>query len=121
MPLTPSDAISYTTVLHYQCTINTTTAIGYGKARDEFVDYLKSSAIKPFHLWVVVSWIGIVWSATRELEGLTDVLMWAKQAVPERFRGTNVFIMRRMHVSTCIHYYSCSVASVDKCQQCCLQ
>jgi hypothetical protein len=90
------------TIPYYYTLLNTiyaTATTGYGKARDEFVDYLKSSAIKPFHLWVVVSWIGIVWSATRELEGLSDVLMWAKQAVPERFRGTNVFIMRRMHVS----------------------
>jgi hypothetical protein len=72
--------------------------VGYAAARSSFVTHMQSSTFRPYHLWVVMSWTGLVWGSTREIDGLADLLTWVQNTVPERFRGTGLPETRRMRV-----------------------
>jgi hypothetical protein len=72
--------------------------VGYAAARASFVTHMQSSTFRPYHLWVVMSWTGLVWGSTREIDGLADLLTWVQNTVPERFRGTGLPETRRMRV-----------------------
>jgi hypothetical protein len=73
--------------------------VGYAAARSSFVTHMQSSTFRPYHLWVVMSWTGLVWGSTREIDGLADLLTWVQNTVPERFRGTGLPETRRMRVT----------------------